>query len=375
MKVVAAALAMVAIMSSEALAADARRMTFGALADGRAVEAVELSNSRGVSARVIAYGATLQALHAPDREGRSEDIVLGHDTLEPYVATPNYFGSTIGRYANRIAGGRFTLDGRAYTLAQNNGPNALHGGLNSFDRVLWRIERVRSGPVASVTLAYRSVDGEEGYPGALDVRVTYALNEENELSISYEARTDRATIVNLTNHSFFNLAGARSSRSALDQRLAIHADAFTPVDADLIPTGEIRSVANTVFDFRQTRVIGERVREASDEQIRLGRGYDHNWVLAMAPAPAPRLAARLEDPVSGRVLELLTTEPGVQFYTGNFLDGTHVGKGGLLYRQGDGVCLEPQRFPNSPNEPTFPSARLDRGEVYRQVSVFRLSTM
>jgi aldose 1-epimerase len=356
-------------------AAEATRAPFGTTPDGVAVEAVTLKAANGISARVITYGATLQSLLLPDRAGHAADVALGYDDLAGYVAKPQFFGATVGRYANRIAGAKFTLDGRTYPLAANNGPNALHGGTKGFDKVVWTITDVRSGPVASVTLTYTSRDGEEGYPGTLKASVTYSLDEKSTLTTSYEATTDKATIVNLTNHSLFNLAGVPAARSVLDHRLMVNADAYTPVDATLIPTGELRNVAGTPFDFRQAAVIGARIRDASDPQIAIGRGYDHNFVLRGGVTDAPKLAARVEDPVSGRVLELYTTEPGVQIYTGNFLDGTTAGKSRVVYRQGDGLALEPQKFPDSPNHAAFPSARLDPGKTYRQTSYYRFSVL
>jgi aldose 1-epimerase len=356
-------------------AAEATRAPFGTTPDGVAVEAVTLSDGHGISARILSYGATLQALLLPDRMGRSADVALGYDDLAGYVAKPQFFGATVGRYANRIAGAKFRLDGKTYSLAANNGPNALHGGTKGFDKVVWTIAGVESGPVASVTLTYVSRDGEEGYPGTLRASVTYALDENRTLTMRYEATTDKPTIVNLTNHSIFNLAGVGSARSVLDQRLMVNADAYTPVDDTLIPTGELRSVAGTPFDFRQSKLIGARIRDASDAQIAIGRGYDHNFVLRGGVTETPKLAARIEDPVSGRALELFTTEPGVQVYTGNFLDGTTVGKSHTVYRQGDGIALEPQKFPDSPNHAAFPSARLDPGETYRQTSYFRFSVL
>lgn len=356
-------------------AAEATREPFGTTADGVVVEAVTLRASDGISARILSYGATLQALFLPDRMGHSADVVLGYDNLADYVAKPQFFGSTVGRYANRIAGARFTLDGKTYTLAANNGPNALHGGTKGFDKVVWTITEVESGPVASVTLTYTSRDGEEGYPGTLTARITYSLDENRTLTTSYEATTDQPTIVNLTNHSLFNLAGVPANRSVLDHRLTVNADRYTPVDATLIPTGELRNVAGTPFDFRESTVIGARIRDASDAQIAIGRGYDHNFVLRGGVTPAPKLAARVEDPISGRVVELHTTEPGVQVYTGNFLDGTTRGKSSVVYRQGDGLALEPQKFPDSPNQAMFPSARLDPGQTYRQISFYRFSVL
>ncbi|HEX5047214.1 MAG TPA: aldose epimerase family protein [Gammaproteobacteria bacterium] len=356
-------------------AAEATRAAFGSTPNGVAIEAVTLKAANGISARIINYGATLQALLVPDRDGRSADVVLGYDDLAGYIAKPQFFGSTVGRYANRIAGARFTLDGKTHSLAVNDGPNALHGGKKGFDKVVWKIAEVKSGPVASVTLTYTSRDGEEGYPGTLETSVTYALDDDRTLTIRYAATTDKPTVVNLTNHSLFNLAGVPAARSVLDHRLLVAADAYTPVDATLIPTGEIKSVAGTPFDFRQAALIGARIRNASDPQIAIGRGYDHNFVLKGGVTDAPKLAARVEDPVSGRVLELYTTEPGVQVYTGNFLDGTTVGKAHVVYRQGDGLAVEPQKFPDSPNRAAFPSARLDPGQTYRQTSYFRFSVL
>ncbi len=356
-------------------AAEAARAPFGRTPDGTAVEAVTLKASGGISARVISYGATLQALYLPDKTGHSADVVLGYDDVAGYVAKPHYFGATVGRYANRIAGAKFALDGKTYALAANDGPNALHGGTKGFDKVVWTIAEVKSVPVASVTLTYTSRDGEEGYPGTLEARVTYSLDDHGTLTTHYEATTDKPTVVNLTNHSLFNLAGVPAARGILDDRLTVNADAYTPVDATLIPTGELRDVAGTPFDFRKATVIGARVRDASDPQIVLGRGYDHNFVLRGGLTATPKLAARVEDPISGRVVELYTTEPGLQVYTGNFLDGTTPGKAHVVYRQSDGLALEPQKFPDSPNRPAFPSARLDPGQTYRQTSYYRFSVL
>lgn len=356
-------------------AVEATRAPFGKTEDGTVVEAVTLRDSHGISARVITYGATLQSLVLPDKSGRLDDVVLGYPDLAGYLEKPQYFGATVGRFANRIAGARFSLDGKVYSLAANDSPNSLHGGEKGFDKAVWTISEVTSGPVASVTLTYESPDGEEGYPGTLRASVTYALDENRVLTTRYAATTDKPTIVNLTHHSLFNLAGVESARSVLGQRLMINADAYTPVDATLIPTGEVRSVEGTPFDFTESYEIGARIRDGSDEQIVIGRGYDHNFVLKGGVTDTPKLAARMEDPVSGRVLELFTTEPGVQVYSGNFLDGTVVGKGQRIYRQGDGLALEPQKFPDSPNHAAFPSARLDPGETYRQTSFYRFSIL
>jgi aldose 1-epimerase len=348
------------------------RSGFGRTPDGALVETIAITAGRGVSARIITYGATLQSLVVPDREGRAEDVVLGHADLEPYVAKPQYFGVTVGRYANRIANARFRLDEETYVLAANDGPNALHGGKRGFDKVVWTVKEVSD---ASVTLSYVSADGQEGFPGTLKVSLTYALDEAGTLTTRYEATTDKPTVVNLTNHSFFNLAGCASGRDALRHRLFVDADAYTPVDARLVPTGELREVAGTPFDFRQIAEIGARIRDGSDTQIVIARGYDHNFVLNGGVTATPKLAARLEDPGTGRVLELFTTEPGLQVYSGNFLDGTVVGKERRVYRQGDGIALEPQKFPNSPNQPSFPTARLDPGQTYRHTSLYRFSVV
>jgi len=356
-------------------AVEATRSRFGTMPDGTAVDAVTLDDGRGISARIITYGATLQSLILPDRAGGTDDVVLGYPDLTGYLTRPQYFGSTVGRFANRIAGASFSLDGETYRLAANDSNNSLHGGTRGFDKVVWTIADVTSGPVAAVTLTYTSPDGEEAYPGTLDVSITYSLDENGVLTTRYEATTDKPTIVNLTHHSLFNLAGTESMSSILDQRLTINADAYTPVDRGLIPTGEFRDVTGTPFDFRDGHEIGERIRDATDLQIVLGRGYDHNFVLAGGVTERPKLAARLEDPSSGRAMELYTTEPGLQVYSGNFLDGTVTGKGNRIYRQGDGLALEPQKFPDSPNQPAFPSARLDPGETYRQISYYRFSLL
>lgn len=366
------ALATLAVAQS-ALASDARRENAGTLKDGTAVEAVTLTNAKGVSARILSYGATLQSFKGPDRTGKIADVVLGYDDAATYESRPNFFGVTVGRYANRIAGGKFTLDGKSYQLPLNDKTNSLHGGGQGFDKKIWRIVSVNSGPSASVVFALTSPDGESGYPGKLEVKITYALDESGALTISYDAATDKPTVVNMTNHAIFDLAGEGSPTGAMGHLLTIPAKAYTPVDAKLIPTGELRPVEGTVFDFRKARLIGQDLRDGRDEQIRFGLGYDHNFALDKGVTARPELAARLEDPASGRVLEVLTTEPGVQFYTGNFLDGTYYGKSGHLYRQGDGIALEPQKFPDAPNKPGFVSARVDPGKPYRHVMVYRLS--
>jgi aldose 1-epimerase len=363
-----------AAIASPTLAADAVRSQAGALADGTAIEAVTLKNDHGIEARIITYGATLQSLIAPDRDGKRAEVTLGYDDVATYESKPNFFGVTVGRYANRIAGARFSLDGRVYDLTRSDGANSLHGGTRGFDKHNWRILSVSSGPVARVVLGLTSPDGDQGYPGKLDVTVTYSLDETGDLKIAYEAKTDKPTVVNMTNHAIFNLAGDGAPEGTSRHLLTIPAAAYTPVDATLIPTGEIKPVAGTVFDFRKPRLVAEGLRDGRDPQIVIGRGYDHNFVLDKGLTAEPQLAARLEDPVSGRVLEVLTTEPGIQVYTGNFLDGTRTGHNGHVYRMGDGIAMEPQKFPDSPNHPSFPSARVDPGKPYRHVMIYRLST-
>ncbi|MEG3160785.1 aldose epimerase family protein [Sphingomonas sp. LB2R24] len=362
-----------ALSAHAADAAEAKRSPAGTLKDGTAIEAVTLSNAHGVSAKILSYGATLQSLMGPDRAGKIADVVLGYDDLASYVDHPNFFGVTVGRYANRIAGGRFTLDGKTYQLPLNDKVNSLHGGGKGFDKVAWTVVSVKSGPTATLVLGHRSPDGESGYPGNLDVTVTYTLDEAGNLGIAYDAKTDAPTIVNMTNHAIFDLGGEGSAMGANGHRLTIPAKAITPVDDKLIPTGALQPVQGTVFDFRSGRIVGEGIRDGRDQQIRYGHGYDHNFALDKGLTAKPELAARLEDPVSGRVLDVLTTEPGVQFYTGNFLDGTFVGKKGHLYRMGDGIALEPQKFPDAPNKLSFISARVDPGKPYHHAMIYRLS--
>jgi aldose 1-epimerase len=345
---------------------------FGALPDGRPVERVLLRAANGFGARIITFGAALQALMVPDKNGRCDDVVLGHDQFKSYLDNRRFFGATVGRYANRIANARFVLDGNAVQLTANNGKHALHGGPDGFDRKLWQITEIEEGAEPCVTLAYVSVDGEEGYPGRLDVRVTYRLTGPSELSISFEARADRPTIVNLTNHSFFNLEGVAAGAGILDHRLTVIADRFLAIDPEAIPLPEEpRTVTGTPFDFRNPSIIGSRIRH-DEEQLRNGKGYDHNFCLD--GAGELRLAARLEAPRSGRVLELLTDQPGLQVYSGNYLDGSIQGKQDLLYRQSDAICLEPQVWPDTPNRPDFPSARLAPGDTYRHRTVYRFAS-
>jgi aldose 1-epimerase len=360
-------------LSAATPAADYARSTFGTLADGQTVEAITLTNNHGLSMRVIALGASVQMLSVPDRDGKEADVVLGYAELKDYVSKPQYFGSTVGRFANRIAKGRFSLDGKDYQLATNNGQNSLHGGARGFDKVVWKVDQVSRGTDAGVTFRYVSPDGEEGYPGTLTVTASYRLNDSNEIRVEYRASTDKPTIVNITNHSYFNLAGEGSMGGVMGQLLTLPAQEYTPVDATLIPTGEFRGVAGTAFDFRHAKPIGRDIRSGEDVQILNGKGYDHNWVISRTPAQSPRLVARVEDPASGRVLEILSNQPGIQFYSGNFLDGTVVGKSGRTYRQGDAFALEPQLFPDTPNQPSFGSARLQPGETYVNQIIYRFS--
>jgi aldose 1-epimerase len=342
---------------------------FGYSRDGTAVELYTLRNRPGMDARVATYGGIVTSLTAPDREGHYADVVLGFDTLSSYLKSNPYFGALIGRYGNRIARGRFTLNGITYTLATNNGPNSLHGGVVGFDKVVWTATRATVTPQGpQLTLTYLSQDGEEGYPGNLMVTAVYTLTDDNALRLEYTAATDKETVVNLTQHSYFNLRGRGD---ILGHVVQINAERFTPVDSTLIPTGELRSVVGTPFDFRQPTGIGERI-EATDEQLRFGKGYDHNWVIDK-PAGVLAVVATVYEPDSGRVLEVSSTEPGMQFYTGNFLDGSLTGKGGWVYGTRNGFCLEPQHFPNSPNHPNFPSVILKPRRTYQNIIIYRFS--
>jgi aldose 1-epimerase len=361
-------------VATPAMAAEARQSTFGRLPDGRAVPAVTLTNKAGVSATVIAYGATLQSLIMPDRSGKRADVMLGYDKIDDYLKTPQYFGATVGRFANRIARGRFTLDGRDYRVPVNNGRNSLHGGTIGFDKVLWSVVSVKSGPAASVTLRYVSKDGDQGYPGTMTVDATYSLDENNALSIQYTATTDTPTLANITNHAYWNLSGEGSANGAMGLMVTISANSYLPTDDGAIPTGEFRPVAGTAFDFRVPHVVGERVRDASDRQLVYGRGYDHNWVIGRSVTPSEHLMAKVYDPASGRGFELWSNQPGLQFYSGNFLDGTSSGKAKRIYREGDAIVMEPQVFPDTPNQPAFGSARLAPGQTYRNIMTYRLTT-
>ncbi len=348
-----------------------QKQTFGKTADGTLVDLYILTNDNGVETKITNYGGIVVSLIVPDRTGKREDVVLGFDTLAGYLQEHPYFGCIVGRYANRIANGKFTLAGVEYTLAQNNNQNHLHGGLKGFDKAVWSTETVEGDDEGGVKLTYLSRDGEEGYPGNLSVTVIYNLTNDNELKIEYAATTDKTTVLNLTNHSYFNLAGP-TSEDILGHEIMINADRFTPADETLIPTGELRSVESTPLDFRQSMTIGARI-EQDDEQLRSAGGYDHNWVLNKGDEPLT-LAARVYEPTSGRVLVVYTTEPGMQFYTGNFLDGSITGKGGQVYKKRSGFCLETQHFPDSPNQPDFPSTVLKPGETYTQTTIYSFST-
>jgi len=341
---------------------------FGSV-DGRKVDLYTLTNSRGAEARVITYGGVVVSLKVPDRIGRMGDVVLGYDDISGYLNQTSYIGALIGRYGNRIARGRFTLNGREYALATNNGENHLHGGVKGFDKVVWDARPLPWLREAALELTYLSRDGEEGYPGDLRVKVVYTLTDSNELRVDYSATTTRDTHVNLTQHSYFNLRGAGNG-DILDHRLTLHAARFTPTDEGAIPTGELRPVAGTPFDFRQPRRIGERI-DADEEQIRFGKGYDHNFVVR-GRRGVLRRAAEVYEPTTGRVMEVWTTEPGVQFYTGNYLDGT-TGKGGRTYPRRSGFCLETQHYPDAPNKSHFPSTVLRRGRRYQTTTVYRFS--
>lgn len=346
---------------------------WGKTADGQAVDIFTLTNANGVQATITTYGGIVTTLLVPDRDGELADVVLGHDTLDGYEDGHPYFGAIIGRYGNRIGKGKFSLDGKEYTLATNNDANHLHGGEKGFDKVVWNARGMLGDEGPGLVLTYKSKDGEEGYPGNLDIWVAYVLTNDNALRISYRATTDKATPVNLTNHSYFNLAGAGHG-DILGHKLMLNADRFTPVDKGLIPTGELRDVTGTPMDFRKPTAIGARI-EQEDEQLEFGGGYDHNWVLNKEKEGEMSVAARVVEPNSGRVMTVLTTEPGVQFYCGNFLDGSDVGKGDKPYQHRYGFCLETQHYPDSPNKPDFPSTILQPGDVYQTSTVYKFSTM
>jgi aldose 1-epimerase len=344
---------------------DIDKMGFGKTPDGTPVELYVLKNG-ALMVKVMTYGAIVTEIDAPDRDGKPADVVLGFDNLEGYLGHHPYFGAAVGRVANRVAGAKFSLDGKDYTLAVNNGPNSLHGGTKGFDKVVWKAEEL-PGPDPAVRFTYRSPDGEEGYPGNLDVAVTYTVTKANELRIDYKATTDKATPVNLTNHSYFNLGGPASG-SILDHELTLAADKYTPADESLVPTGKLAPVEGTPLDFTKPTPIGQRIKEIKAEPV----GYDHNFVVRDGGGRLA-FAAKVRDTKSGRVLQVFTTEPGIQFYTGNFLDGSNKGKGGVAYKQHGAFCLETQHFPDSVNQPSFPSTILRPGQVYNQTTIYKFS--
>ena len=373
-----AALAFIACSSPEPVPApeppraSVTRDTFGTMPDGTTIESFTLANGRGIEVRAITYGAIITSLETPDRQGQPGDIVLGFDALDGYLKDPPYFGAIIGRYGNRIAKGRFTLDDESYALATNNGENHLHGGVRGFDKVVWDAAPFENQRGVGVTFRHTSPDGDEGYPGTLAVEVTYTLTSQDELVVDYRATTDKATPINLTQHSYFNLAGDGAG-DILGHVLQLDASRYTPVDAGLIPTGAIAPVEGTPFDFRAPTAIGDRIG-ADHEQLTLGGGYDHNFVLDRTSDGLVH-AARVVEPTTGRTLDVMTTEPGIQFYSGNFLDGTITGKGGHVYGHRNGFCLETQHYPDSPNQPAFSSTILRPGEEYRSQTVFRFGVM
>jgi aldose 1-epimerase len=348
------------------------KTSFGKTPEGEAVDLYVLKNKNGVEAAITTYGGAVVSLKVPDRNGKLGDVVLGYDSVDGYVNDKSYFGAIIGRYGNRIGHAQFTLDGKTYTLAKNDGDNSLHGGFKGFNKAVWGARTYSTKDGQALELTYLSKDGEEGFPGTLKVTVIYTLTDANELKMVYTATTDKTTVVNLTNHSYFNLAGPGSG-DIFGHQLVIEADKFTPVDAVLTPTGELRDVAGTPFDFRKATAIGARI-EQNEEQIKMGGGYDHNFVLRRKAGDPISLAARVVEATTGRIMEVWTTEPGVQFYTGNFLDGKVRGKGGVSYAKRSAFCLETQHFPDSPNQAKFPSVILKPGERYHTATIYRFST-
>ncbi len=348
---------------------DIEKEQFGKTKLGETVDIYTLTNADGCEAKITNYGGILVSLRVPDQAGKLGDVVLGYETLNEYIKNNPYFGALIGRYGNRIAKGKFTLNDKVYTLAANNNENHLHGGIVGFDKVVWNAKEIREDEAVGLELTYLSKDGEEGYPGNLSVTVRYLWTNDNEFKIDYAATTDQETVVNLTHHSYFNLAG---KGDILGHELMIDADRFTPVDAGLIPTGELRSVKGTPMDFTKPTAIGARI-EKDDEQLKFGLGYDHNWVLKDYDG-SMRMVASVHEPTTGRVMEIHTTEPGLQFYSGNFLDGSITGKGGTVYNLRTGFCLETQHFPDSPNKPDFPSTALKPGDKYTSTTIYKFST-
>jgi aldose 1-epimerase len=357
-------------LRSQGMRGTIKKESFGKTTGGELTELYSLTNKKGMEVSITNFGATVVTLKVPDRSGKAADIVLGYDTLDGYENGTSYFGATVGRYGNRIAGGKFSIDGKTYTLPKNNGENTLHGGIVGFNKRLWKAREIASKEGESLEMTYLSADGEEGFPGNLSAKVVFTLPaERNELRIDYTATTDKDTVLNLTNHSYFNLSG-EGNGDILDHVMTLHSKQFTPVDKTLIPTGELKNVGGTPMDFNSATAIGKRINE-NDEQLVFGKGYDHNWVLTRAGGGLS-MAAEAYDPKSGRKLEVLTTEPGVQFYSGNFLDGAK-GKGNKPYPQRAAFCLETQHFPDSPNHPNFPSTLLKPNSVFHSQTVFRFS--
>jgi aldose 1-epimerase len=350
-----------------------QKKAYGKTPEGQSVEEYTLTNSNGMEVRILTLGGIITSIRVPDRNGDMANVVLGCSSLEDYLTKSPYFGGITGRFANRIANATFKLNGTEYNLSSNDGPHSLHGGAKGFDKQIWQAKEIKTNDEVGLELSYTSPDGEEGYPGNLATTVTYRLDNDNALHIDYKATTDKPTLVNLTNHSYFNLTGEGTGK-IFNHELMLNADHYTPVDSTAIPTGEIASVEGTPFDFRTPKVIGERIH-SGDEQMVYGRGYDHNWVLNRTDSKdgVMILAAKLFEPNYGRVLEVLTTEPAIQFYSGNFLTGTVVGSSGTTYRQSDGLCLETQHYPDAPNQPDFPSTVLNPGETYQTTTVFKFS--
>ena len=369
-KTVLVHLFLLVIFASAARTQDVRKQAFGKTGDGKPVDLFTLTNSKGMEVRAMTYGGIIVSIRVPDKNGTMADVVLGHDDLDGYLVNPPYFGAIVGRYANRIANGAFTLDGKTYTLAKNDGPNTLHGGLIGFNKVIWEAKEFHDAKGPGVSFSYLSKDGEEGFPGNLKVKVNYTLTGDNQLIVDYEASTDKATPLNISQHSYFDLAG-EGSGDILGHELMLNADHFTPVNKTLIPTGEIRSVHGTPLDFTKPTAIGARIND-NYEQLVVGHGYDHNFVINRK-GDGLTLAARVREPNSGRVLEVYTTQPAVQFYSGNFLDGTITGKHGHVYKARDGFCLETQHYPDSPNHPDFPSTIVRPGKTFHSQTVFKFS--
>ncbi|HET6972701.1 MAG TPA: aldose epimerase family protein [Pyrinomonadaceae bacterium] len=351
--------------------AQVTKQSFGKTETGENVDLYTLKNTRGAEATITNFGGIVVSLKVPDRTGKFDDVVLGFSDLDSYLKPGPYFGALIGRYGNRIAKGRFTLNSVEYKLAVNNGENHLHGGIKGFDKVVWTGKEMKTASGPAVVLTYLSKDGEEGYPGNLNVRVVYTLTNNNELKIDYSATTDKDTVTNLTHHSYFNLAG-EGNGDILNTRVTINGSRFVPTDAGSIPLGQLKNVAGTPFNFLTAHAIGERINQ-DDEQIKFGSGYDHTWVINGRPG-VMRLAATAYEPTSGRVMQVWTTEPGMQFYTGNFLDGTLTGKSGKIYPRRSGFCFETQHYPDSPNQPSFPTTTLKKGATYKSTTIYRFST-